>query len=116
MATTGKNYIIKKLSDIKGVPCPCGVSYRPITREDTALVNIHITHIKNARKHYHLKCTEFYYILKGEGVMTLDNEHFQIERDMVIMIKPKTRHASNEDFRALIVGVPPLEEDDEYFD
>lgn len=109
-----KGYLIRKIAEITGVPCPCGTSFRAITRKDTEIANIHLTHIVNAQRHYHKKCTEFYYILEGRGKMELGEEVIDVEPGTVIMIAKGTPHAGRGDFRALIIGVPALQEDDEY--
>jgi mannose-6-phosphate isomerase-like protein (cupin superfamily) len=111
-----KRYIVRNFRDVTGVPCPCGTSYRAITSKDNDVANVHVTHILEARTHYHRKTTEFYYILEGRGVMELDGDAVDLEPGMAVMIPTGCRHAGRGDFKALIVGVPPFSDDDEFFD
>ncbi len=110
-----KGYLVKRLSEIEGVPCACGTSQRPITSRESNVANIHVTHITQAKKHYHKECTEFYYILEGTGTMELNDDTIDLEPGTVIMINTNTWHASKGNFKTLIVGVPPLKKEDEFF-
>lgn len=111
-----QDYIIRDRYQTMAVPCPCGSSIRLITRRDTSLANVHVTHIRDSKKHYHKHCTEIYYILEGKGKMELaEEEVIAIKPGIVVMIKPGTPHRGYGDFKALIVGIPALREDDEFF-
>ena len=107
--------IVRRLQDVPPVPCPCGSSTRLITRADTETANLHVTHIRDSRKHYHTACTEYYYILDGEGRMELDEETVELRPGTAILIPPGVAHRGWGDFRALIVGVPAWEHTDEFF-
>jgi len=111
-----KGFVVKDSKKIKSVDCPCGFSTRIITARDTPLVNFHITHITNSSKHYHLKCTELYFILEGEGQMELEeNNIISLTPGIVVMIRPGVPHRGYGDFKAIVVGVPAMEENDEFF-
>ncbi|HID94633.1 MAG TPA: cupin domain-containing protein [Candidatus Latescibacteria bacterium] len=109
-----KGYFVRRLSEIKGVPCPCGTSYRPITREDTPVLNLHVTEITDSQRHYHKGCTEIYYILEGSGVLEVGDDRVDLTPGTVILIEPGTAHRGYGDFKALIVGVPAMKADDEH--
>jgi mannose-6-phosphate isomerase-like protein (cupin superfamily) len=113
---TGKGYLVKRLADAPTVPCPCGASTRPLTRLDTPVCNLHVTHITDSVRHYHRRCTEVYYILEGHGEMDLNGDIVSVEPGTVIVIEPYTRHRLWGDVRTIVFGVPALERDDEYFD
>jgi mannose-6-phosphate isomerase-like protein (cupin superfamily) len=111
-----KGFVVIDSKKIKPVECPCGLSTCIITARDTPLVNLHITHISNSSKHYHLKCTEFYFILEGKGQMELEeNDIISLTPGIVVMIRPGVPHRGYGDFKAMIVGVPAMEENDEFF-
>ncbi|MBS3763457.1 MAG: cupin domain-containing protein [Planctomycetes bacterium] len=110
-----KDYIVRHVDDCQTVPCPCGSSTRIITREDTEVANIHVTRIQDSEKHYHKNCTEYYYILEGSGKMELDNDVIQLTPGTLVYIPAGVKHRGWGDFRTLIVGVPALEPDDEFF-
>jgi mannose-6-phosphate isomerase-like protein (cupin superfamily) len=110
-----KDYIVRHIEEIEPVPCPCGSSTRVITREDTGVANLHVTHIQDSRRHYHKECTEYYYILEGQGVMELGEDRLEIGPGTTIVIPPGLPHRGTGDFRALIFGVPAMKHDDEFF-
>ena len=111
---TGKGYEARQLSDVKPVPCLCGESFRIFTIKDGPMTNIHVTHIMDSRKHYHKKCTEFYFILEGHGVLELGDDKVQLSPGLLVRIDPLTPHRGYGDFKTLIVGIPACEPDDEY--
>ena len=111
-----KGFVVKDSKKIKPVDCSCGLSTRIITACDTPLANLHITHITNSSIHYHLKCTELYFILEGEGQMELEeNNIISLTPGIVVMIKPGAPHRGYGNFKAMIVGVPAMQENDEFF-
>jgi len=111
-----KNFIVRDRDQTKPIPCPCGSSIRLITKKDTSIANVHVTHITESQKHYHRNCTEIYYILEGKGKMELsDKDIVDLKPGIVLMIKPGISHRGYGDFKTLIVGIPALQEEDEFF-
>jgi mannose-6-phosphate isomerase-like protein (cupin superfamily) len=110
-----KGYLIRQIEEVEPVPCPCGSSTRPITIKDTPLLNFHVTHIMDSKKHYHKEVTEVYYILEGSGFMELNDETVPIRPGTVILIEPYTAHRGYGDFKTIVVGVPAARHDDEFF-
>src|SRR4051794_19149981 len=109
-ALVGSGYLVRRLAEAPSVPCPCGVSTRPLTRADHAACNLHVTFITDSARHYHRACTEVYYILEGSGKMELNREVIDVEPDMVILIEPFKRHRlwSDQGVRTIVFGVPAL--------
>ena len=107
--------IVRQIEDVEPVPCPCGTSTRIITRADTEVANLHVTHIRDSQKHYHKGCTEYYYILEGEGKMELEDDVVDLRPGTTIVIPPGVAHRSWGDFKTLIVGIPAWEHTDEFF-
>lgn len=112
----GPGYEARHVRDVAPVPCPCGQSFRVFTWRDSSPANIHVTEIRDSRRHYHRDCTEFYYILDGSGVLEVADAEIPLSPGLLVRIDPLTRHRGRGDFKALIVGVPPFREEDEYFD
>ena len=108
--------IIRHVEEVQAVDCPCGKSTRLITREFTDKLNFHQTDIKDSERHYHKKTTEVYYILEGQGTLFLENQSIIINPGQCIYIPTGVRHQVKGEVRAIIVGVPALYPDDEYFD
>ena len=109
----GSGYSVRKLSDVQGIECLCGTSIRLFTGKDSPLANIHVVHIQDSEKHYHSECTEFYYILEGTGVLEVNDDTVELEAGTCVKIDVGTPHRGWGDFRALIVGVPPLRDEDQ---
>src|SRR5262249_55553722 len=116
-ATTTRGYLIRRLQDAPTVPCPCGQSTRPLTAADTPVCNLHVTFIKDSVKHYHRECTEVYYILQGRGKMEMNDDVVEVEPGTVVYIEPYTTHRlwSAEGVQTLVMGIPALRPEDEYF-
>ena len=116
-ASTTSGYLIRHVREAPTVPCPCGLSTRPLTSTDTPVCNLHITFITDSVKHYHKACTEVYYILEGQGKMELNDDVVAIEPGMVIYIEPYTWHRlySPQGVRTIVFGVPAYRLDDEFY-
>ena len=113
-----KGYLVRPIEEAPVVPCPCGQSTRAITRADTPTCNVHSTFIQDSVKHYHKNCTEVYYILEGFGKMEMNDDWIDIRPGLVLYIEPYTRHrlVSEKGVRTIVVGMPALDPEDEYFD
>jgi mannose-6-phosphate isomerase-like protein (cupin superfamily) len=110
-----KGYIVRRVTDVQPVPCPCGQSVRAITGDDNDLASIHVVNIsKDSRLHYHKELTEFYYVLEGEGQMQLNDDLIKLEPHTLVMVEPMTRHVARGNLKILNVVVPPFSEEDEF--
>jgi mannose-6-phosphate isomerase-like protein (cupin superfamily) len=107
--------VVRYIEDVPAVPCPCGESTRIITRADTPVANLHVTHIVDARPHYHKHCTEIYHVIEGAGRMELDGRAVELRPGATVVIPPGVVHSSRGGFRTVIVGVPAWEHTDEFF-
>ena len=114
----GRGYLVRRQAESPTVACPCGPSTRILTRADGPLANFHITAIADSAKHYHKLCTEIYYILEGTGELELNDDVVPVEPGTLIVIEPFTTHRlrSPAGVRTIVLGIPALDPDDEYFD
>jgi|FLYL01.1.fsa_nt_gi mannose-6-phosphate isomerase-like protein (cupin superfamily) len=108
--------IIRNVYDIPSERGVCGFRRRIVTEQDTPAANISHLVIDDSKEHYHKQMTEFYYVLKGGGEMVLDGERRPIKEGDLVVIPPGVRHTSEGDMEVLIIGVPPQETEDIYFD
>jgi mannose-6-phosphate isomerase-like protein (cupin superfamily) len=117
-SSNGLGYSIRRAEDVPPVACPCGQSTRIVTAADGLGCSFHVTEIFDSVRHYHRNSAEVYYILEGTGMMELDGTTIAVVPHMVITIAPGTRHrlVSATGVRTIVVGVPPFQPDDEYFD
>lgn len=110
-----KGYLVRHVSEVEPVACPCGASTRIFTRADGPVANIHVTEIRDSRTHYHRDVTEFYYVLEGEGVLEVGGDAVALRPGTLVRIDPHTPHRGSGGFKALIVGVPAWDPADEFF-
>jgi mannose-6-phosphate isomerase-like protein (cupin superfamily) len=116
--STSAGYLVRKLAEAPSVPCPCGVSTRPITAADGAPCSLHVTAIRNSARHYHRNTTEVYYILEGTGKIELNGNWHDLEPGTAIWIEPGTRHRveSAAGLKTIVFALPAFNPDDEWFD
>jgi mannose-6-phosphate isomerase-like protein (cupin superfamily) len=115
--TTG--YELADFSQIAGTPCPCGTARRAFADVPDYPATIHVTHIsRDARRHYHKRLTETYYILEcgADARMELDGDSIPVRPGQCILIRPGTRHRAVGDMQVLIVCLPKFDPADEWFD
>jgi len=95
----------------------CGFRDRLISREDAAdaAAWAHAVDIDGAKPHFHKIATEIYYVLEGEGTVTLDGVEHPVRKGSIVQIPPGVVHAANGRVRVLVVGIPHMAEDDLYF-
>jgi quercetin dioxygenase-like cupin family protein len=95
----------------------CGWRDRLISLEDDGRVAAwaHAVDIDGAREHYHRRSAELYYVLEGEGVVTLDGKAHAVRKGSIVHIPPGVIHGAKGRMRVLVVGVPDIADDDLYF-
>jgi quercetin dioxygenase-like cupin family protein len=71
--------------------------------------------IDGAKLHYHKRSTELYYVLDGEGSVSLDGVDHPVTRGSLVHIPPGVVHGAQGRMRVLVVGIPDIAEDD-YFE
>jgi mannose-6-phosphate isomerase-like protein (cupin superfamily) len=95
----------------------CGWRDRLISREDESLhpaAWAHAVDIDGAKPHYHKRSTELYYVLDGEGTVSLDGSVHEVKKGSLVHIPPGVVHGAKGKMRVLVVGIPDIADDD-YF-
>lgn len=95
----------------------CGWRDRLISREDVALdpaAWAHAVDIDGAKPHFHKLATELYYVLEGEGSVTLDGVPHEVHKGSLVHIPPGVVHSAAGRMRVLVVGIPDISDAD-YF-
>ncbi|MEW6235396.1 MAG: cupin domain-containing protein [Candidatus Omnitrophota bacterium] len=106
--------VVRRVEDVEAVPCPCGASVRLLTAQNSPNLGLHVTHIKDSKKHYHKKTTEAYYILEGSGYLEAGNETIAAVPGTCVLIPKGVPHRGWGDFKTIVVCVPPFDPDDEF--
>ncbi|MCD6333990.1 MAG: cupin domain-containing protein [Candidatus Latescibacteria bacterium] len=111
-----KGFLVRKTGEIPKERSTCGFRQRLITKEHFEGANLTFLSVYEAEQHYHKKTTEFYYVLKGEGTLVLDGDRVALDPGTLVMIRPGTRHRAEGQVETLIVGIPPFDPADTFFD
>ena len=82
-----QNYITKDNSIIYELMHP-----RQQHNNNQSLAQAIITPGLETQLHYHAKTEELYHIQNGSGLMTIDENHFSVEKGDTICIPPHSKH------------------------
>src|SRR6185503_13626525 len=95
----------------------CGWRDLLISRQDAGGVAAwaHAVDIDGAKLHYHKRSTELYYVLDGEGSISLDGVDHPIHKGSMVHIPPGVIHGARGRMRVLVIGIPDIAEAD-YFE
>lgn len=96
----------------------CGWRHLLISRQDrdqNVAAWVHAVDIDGAREHYHKRSTELYYVLEGEGMITLDGVEHAVRQGSIVHIPPGVVHGAKGRVRVLVVGIPDIADDDLFF-
>jgi len=117
--STQPNYEFVDFADLPGTPCPCGTARRAFAGAADFPATVHVTEISiDAKKHYHRRLTEVYYIIEcgSDARMELDDEMIPLRPGLCVLIRPLTRHRALGQMKVLIVASPKFDPEDEWLD
>lgn len=110
--------LVRHEADSPSERSTCGWRHLLISRQDHdagVAAWAHAVDIDGARAHYHKRSTELYYVLEGEGTVTLDNVEHTVSKGSIVHIPPGVVHSAQGRVRVLVVGIPDIAEDDLFF-
>ncbi|HLQ45709.1 MAG TPA: cupin domain-containing protein [Planctomycetaceae bacterium] len=84
----------------------CGEIRCLIVENDGAAGEVHQVQIRDAKMHYHAKTDEFYYVIDGEGTMTLGGTEIELHKGVVVYVPRGTPHKAVGDLTVLVICVP----------
>lgn len=96
----------------------CGWRDLLISRQDKDLdvaAWVHAVDIDGAKLHYHRRGTELYYVLSGEGTLSLDGVEHPVRKGSLVHIPPGVVHGAKGRMRVLVVGIPDISDADLFF-
>lgn len=117
--TTTARYQLVDFAEIPPVACPCGQARRAFADRPDYPATVHITEISlEAKRHYHRRLTETYYILEcgPDAAMELDDDRIALRPGLCVLIPPGVRHRALGQMKVLIVAIPKFDPSDEWFD
>lgn len=111
-----KKAIVRYTEKTEAVPCPYGEVRRVITGGEGS-ANVHIVSVAKGKEHVHKAYEETYYILSGQGTITLDGDTREIRPGTVVYIPAQMPHSlestSPEPLVFIIFGTPPMSIEDD---
>jgi mannose-6-phosphate isomerase-like protein (cupin superfamily) len=105
--------IVRQLSDVEPARSTCGSSRRLLTRDDGVAMGLHVVRIQSAECHYHVRTTEIYYILKGEGMLKVGEDCFDLEPGVMVYVPAGLTHEGHGDFTSIVICAPPFDPEDQ---
>lgn len=100
------NYLRRDPADVTPWAETCGEIRCLIEEQDGAAGEVHQVKIHDAKLHYHERTDEFYYVIDGQGTMTLDGTEIELHKGVVVYVPRGTKHKAVGDLTVLVVCVP----------
>lgn len=112
-------YIAVDFAQLAPQACPCGTTRRALADCAEFPGTIHRVEVSlDAKKHYHKRLTETYYILECEvgAELELDDRRLPLQAGMCVVIRPGVRHRAVGRMTLLNIVFPKFDPADEWFD
>jgi mannose-6-phosphate isomerase-like protein (cupin superfamily) len=106
MIQTTSRFLRRDPAEVKPWMETCGEIRCLIEEKDGAAGEVHHVKIQDAKLHYHAHTDEFYYVIAGDGTMTLDGEEMELHPGVVVYVPRGVRHKAQGDLTVLVVCVP----------
>ena len=74
--------------------------------KDGAAAEVHHVKIHDAKLHYHAHTDEFYYVIDGQGTMTLDGTKIELHQGVVVYVPRGIKHKAVGNLTVLTVCIP----------
>ena len=110
--------LVRHESDVPRERSICGWRHLLLSRQDqdrNVAAWAHAVDIDGAKLHYHKSATELYYVLEGEGTLSLDGEEHPVRKGSLVHIPPGVVHGAKGRMRVLVVGIPSISDDDVFY-
>jgi quercetin dioxygenase-like cupin family protein len=118
MKATTSPILVRHEGDSPQERSTCGWRHLLISRQDrdqNVAAWVHAVDIDGARLHYHRGGTELYYVLEGEGTVSLDGVEHPVRKGSLVHIPPGVVHGATGRMRVLVVGIPDISQEDLFF-
>ena len=110
---------VADFASLPAVPCPCGQTRRAFLDLTEFPASIHRVEVTaDARRHYHRRLTETYYILDCDpaACLELDDTTLTLHPGMCVVIPPGTWHRAVGPMTLLNFVMPKFDPADEWFE
>ncbi|MEA3403877.1 MAG: cupin domain-containing protein [Armatimonadota bacterium] len=105
--------IMRHVQQAPAARSACGSSRRVLTRDDGVALGLHVVHIQAADCHYHVRTTELYHVLEGEGRLRVGREQFELSPGDTVYVPAGLEHCGEGDFQTIVVCAPPFDPEDQ---
>ena len=110
------NALVRHQSAATAEKSTCGHRFRLISEGDQDVAAwAHTVDMDGSKAHYHKVTTELYYVVEGEGTITLDGVEEPIQKGSIVHIPPGVVHSSKGTMRVLVVGIPDIKDSDVFY-
>jgi quercetin dioxygenase-like cupin family protein len=117
MPETKKQPLVRHRDETAPADWPFGQMQRIITGGEGDVANVHVARVAHLPRFFHTGYDEIYYILSGEGEVTLDGATQRLRPGSVVVIPAGVVHSLQADLgrelEFVIFGSPPLVISDE---
>lgn len=109
--------IITKVQELPETPNVCRQILREVWKsESVSIAHVEMAPCSTSLLHRHSSFTELYYILRGLGMIYIDNEEFEVKEGTLIEILPgvshKLKNISPFILEHLVISSPAFKPDD----
>jgi quercetin dioxygenase-like cupin family protein len=116
---TEKEPVVRYRRQTPPIDCPYGQVQRVVTAGLGGIANVHIVRVTAGSPHVHRGYDETYYLLSGQGTITLGDATHRLEPGAVVVIPRGIVHSLQADpghtLEFVIFGTPPVSVDDPAF-
>lgn len=100
------SFLRRDVADVEPWAETCGQVRCLIEEKDRAAAEVLLVEIRDAKLHYHERTDEFYYVIDGQGTMTLDGTEIDLHPGVVVYVPRGVRHKASGKLTVLVVCVP----------
>ncbi len=106
----GERYRVIRFEDVEWKRGHCGALKRLLSEG----ISFDFVRIEDAKKHFHKKTKEYYFIVRGEGEIELNDDVIKVKEGDLVVIEPGTFHRARGNMEVLVIGMPALNESDHF--
>ena len=110
--TNTKEAIVRYYDQTEAISCPYGDVRRIVTAGEGGVANVHVVKVTEGGRHFHAAYDEVYYVLQGEGSITLGTEEHALRPGAVVVIPAGVPHAlqaaPHQQLAFIIFGTPAV--------
>src|SRR5204863_2337319 len=99
-------FVRRDVADVQPWAETCG-QIRPVLEEkDGAAAEVHHLEITDAKLHYHQRTDELYYVIGGQGRMSLDGKEIELCEGVVVYVPRGVKHKAWGNLKVLVICIP----------